>query len=335
MLARPHVGRAQVDDRVALGLGLVVEHAVLGARELQLRADREPAVRQIEAQRPPQRRNARQRLVGGGEPRVDVADAEGRPGAAPQPEARAGVPAPEPAVALVEVEDREAVGLLAGAFAEDEVVDAVDVDVHAGPRALGLVAQAQVEAERRLGVEIGVADLEGEVPDVGTEVVQLLEGGGAVRRRDVGHERAARAEIGVEAEGRRAAQELPVPRVGGHEIAVVMGVVVMIVVVMVVVVLIVVVVVVVMIVVVLIVVVMIVFMVVVMIVAVVVVPPFRPLVGPVVVPLDAAAELQPEASEVELLVGERGERRLVRPRRQGLDPDRLELAHLGPGPEPA
>ena len=296
-----------------------MEHAVLGASELQLRADREPAVRQVEAQRPPQRRNARQRLVGGGEPRVDVADAEGRPGAAPQPEARAGVPAPEPAVALVEVEDREAVGLLAGALAEDEVVDPVDVEVHAGPRPLGLVPQAQVEAERRLGVQIGVADLEREVPDVRTEVVQLLEGGGAVRRRDVGHERAARAQIGVEAERRRAPQELPVPRVGRHEPA--MVVVVLIVVVLIVV----------------MVVVMVVVMIVVIVVrnVVVVVPASRPLVGPVVVPLDPAAELQPEAPEVDLLVGERGERRLVRPRRQRLDPDRLELAHLGPGPEPA
>ena len=57
--------------------------------------------------------------------------------------------------------------------------------------------------------------------------------------------------------------------------------------------------------------------------------------GPVVVLLDAPAELQPGTLEVDLFVGERGERRLVGPGRERLDAHRLEIAELSPGPEPA
>ena len=57
--------------------------------------------------------------------------------------------------------------------------------------------------------------------------------------------------------------------------------------------------------------------------------------GPVVVLLDPAAELHAVAAEVQLLVGEGGERGLVGRRRQRLDADRLEVTKLHPGAEPA
>ena len=57
--------------------------------------------------------------------------------------------------------------------------------------------------------------------------------------------------------------------------------------------------------------------------------------GPVVVPLDPAAELHAVAAEVQLLVGEGGKRVLVGPRRQRLDAGRLEIAELHPGAEAA
>ena len=56
---------------------------------------------------------------------------------------------------------------------------------------------------------------------------------------------------------------------------------------------------------------------------------------PVVVLLDASAELQPDAAEVHFFVGEGGEGGLVGPRHQRLGAHRLEVAQLGPGPEPA
>ena len=57
--------------------------------------------------------------------------------------------------------------------------------------------------------------------------------------------------------------------------------------------------------------------------------------GPVVVLLDPAAELHAVAAEVQLLVGEGGERGLVGRRRQRLDADRIEVTKLHPGAEPA
>ena len=57
--------------------------------------------------------------------------------------------------------------------------------------------------------------------------------------------------------------------------------------------------------------------------------------GPVVVLLDPAAELHAVAAEVQLLVGEGGERGLFGRRRQRLDAGRLEVTKLHPGAEPA
>ncbi len=58
-----------------------------------------------------------------------------------------------------------------------------------------------------------------------------------------------------------------------------------------------------------------------------------PFHGPVVVPLDTGAELQPHPSEVHLLVGEGGERRLVGLRRERLGADGFEVAELCPRAE--
>ena len=55
--------------------------------------------------------------------------------------------------------------------------------------------------------------------------------------------------------------------------------------------------------------------------------------GPVRVPLDAAAELQADAPEVHLLVGERRHGRQVGAGRQGLEAGGLEVAYLRPGAE--
>ena len=73
----------------------------------------------------------------------------------------------------------------------------------------------------------------------------------------------------------------------------------------------------------------------VMVVVVTVTVAFGALGGLVVVPLDPAAELQAVAPEIDLLVGEGGERGLVGLGRQRFGPDRLEVADLRPRPEPA
>ena len=76
--------------------------------------------------------------------------------------------------------------------------------------------------------------------------------------------------------------------------------------------------------------------VIVVVVRVVVVPvPADAEAGPVVVPLDPAAELHAVAAEAQLFVGEGGERVLVGARRQRLDAGRLEIAELHPGAEAA
>ena len=191
--------------------------------------------------------------------------------------------ADEAAVALDEIQNRQVVRHLPGSVAEDEVVDGVDVGVQVAPHAAGLVPEADVESERRLRVQLRVADLEGQVSDVRAEVVELLERRRAVRVAEVGDEGAVGADVGVQADGRRRPPELPVARVGRLE-AVLLFLVLVVVLFLV-----------------LVVVVIVVVHVVVVVVrvvvslflhCVVVMPPdaFR---GPVVVLLDAAAELQP------------------------------------------
>ena len=87
----------------------------------------------------------------------------------------------EPAVALDEIQDRQVVLHLVGPVAENEVVDVVDIDVELALQARRLVPEAQIETEGRLADEIRIADLEGQIAHVRSEVVQLLE-----RRRTMG-----------------------------------------------------------------------------------------------------------------------------------------------------
>ena len=99
------------------------------------------------------------------------------------------------------MQDRQVVRHLVGPVPEDEVVDVVEVDVEVASHAAGLVPEAQVDPERRLGIEIRVANLEGEVPDVRAEVVELLQRRRTVRVGEVGDEGAVGAEVGVQADG--------------------------------------------------------------------------------------------------------------------------------------
>ena len=200
MLARPDVRGAHVRHHIAVRLGLSAVDVVLLRREHQLRAHGESAVRNIEAQRAPQRRNARKRLVRSRQLRVDVPQTERGPGLPRKPEAAPRVETYEAAVALQEVEYRQVVQDLIGAVPEDEVVDFVYEEIRVAANAAAPVPEAQVEAERGLGVEVRVADVKGETADVRAEVVQLLERGRAVRLGQVCNERAAAAQVGVQSD---------------------------------------------------------------------------------------------------------------------------------------
>ena len=118
VLPRPDVRRPQVDDREAVRLGLVAEHVGLPSCEHQLRAERESAVGEVQAKGSAQRRDARQRLVDRRQGRIDVANAQRRPGVPAEPDAARGVEADEPAVALDEIQNRQVVRHLPGPVAE-------------------------------------------------------------------------------------------------------------------------------------------------------------------------------------------------------------------------
>ena len=89
---------------------------------------------------------------------------------------------------------------LVGQVSEDEVVDAVYVEVRLPLDAADALPEAHVEATHRLRLEVRPADLE--VPQVGAEVVELLGRRHAMRAGEVGHDRGAGAEIRVHADGR-------------------------------------------------------------------------------------------------------------------------------------
>ena len=97
----------------------------------------------------------------------------------------------EAAVALFVLELQQLVDHLAGRSAEDEVADVVIEDARLAAHLAGVEAQVHLAAVGALVLQIGVADLEGQVPHMGAEVVQLLQRGGTIRAGEVGHQRRA------------------------------------------------------------------------------------------------------------------------------------------------
>ena len=308
MLPRPDVRAAHVDDGIAVGFGLAPEHVGLPSRKLHLRAQREPAVGDVEFHRASERRNPRQRFIVRCQPRVHVPDAEGQPGPSGESGAGLGVESGEAAVALQDVEHRQVVDDRIPAAAEDEVVDLVREEVQVATGADSPVPQAHVQSDGGLGVEVRVADVEGERAGVGAEVVQLLDGRGAVGARQVGHQRVPGAEIRVDSDRRRDTREAAVAHVGrlGSRRLLLMPV----------------------------------LLVSMLLVPVFLVPVLLFVPGStaarrhgVVIAVDPGAELHSKPPEGQFFVGEGREGTQVGPRRQRLGSRRLEVPHLRPGAE--
>ena len=98
-------------------------------------------------------------LARGRQGRIDVTESERGPDLAAQPQAPARIESDEPAVALPDVQDPQAVHNLVGQVSEDEVVDTVDVDVRLPlDAAEALPALADICAAERVWFHVDAAD---------------------------------------------------------------------------------------------------------------------------------------------------------------------------------
>src|SRR5690606_17842175 len=175
------------------------------------------------------------------------------------------------AVALPVLHLAERVDELAREIQVDEVRDVIGEQVDLPRQRARSPPQADVESERPLDVEIGVPDLERQIPPVRAEVVELLARGGTCRRRRVDDEGGRGATRAMEADRGRNGVERP--RAGiGRRMVVIIGMTVA-------------------------------ALVVAGVILTMVVPASRPLTWPVPYVFEPPTELQPRAAEVEFLVG--------------------------------